>query len=117
MNKNSLPLEQRIASLRDGEVTDYGKPIGSRPLFTQPIKRPKDDIVDRLITLFWEMKEEGRVHSKNIIADAIDEIERLRVFLLEEDEKPAAPFSLDNVRRRRSPLGTIYQMLTSRKGF
>jgi hypothetical protein len=36
------------------------------------------DIVERLTMLFWSMKDEGRVQDKNTIADAIDEIERLR---------------------------------------
>jgi hypothetical protein len=37
-----------------------------------------DDIVDRLTTLFWTMKDAGRAQDKNLIADAIAEIERLR---------------------------------------
>lgn len=37
-----------------------------------------DDIVDRLTTLFWEMKDAGKVQAKNTIADAIAEIERLQ---------------------------------------
>lgn len=37
-----------------------------------------DDIVDRLMTLFWTMKDAGRVQDKNTIADAIAEIERLQ---------------------------------------
>jgi hypothetical protein len=36
------------------------------------------DIVNRLTVLFWEMKHEGRVSAKNVIADAIAEIERLQ---------------------------------------
>jgi hypothetical protein len=37
-----------------------------------------DDIIDRLTTLFWAMKDAGRVQDKNLIADAIAEIERLQ---------------------------------------
>jgi uncharacterized protein with ParB-like and HNH nuclease domain len=37
-----------------------------------------DDIVDRLTTLFWAMKDAGRVQHKNLVADAIAEIERLQ---------------------------------------
>lgn len=37
-----------------------------------------DDIVDRLTTLFWAMKDAGRLQDKNTVADAIAEIERLR---------------------------------------
>jgi hypothetical protein len=37
-----------------------------------------DDIVDRLTTLFWTMKDAGRLQDKNTVADAIAEIERLR---------------------------------------
>jgi uncharacterized protein with ParB-like and HNH nuclease domain len=37
-----------------------------------------DDIVDRLTTLFWAMKDAGRVQDKNTVADAIAEIERLQ---------------------------------------
>jgi hypothetical protein len=37
-----------------------------------------DDIVDRLTTLFWTMKDAGRLQDKNLIADVIAEIERLR---------------------------------------
>ena len=36
------------------------------------------DIVDRLMTLFWAMKDEDRTQDKNTVADAIAEIERLR---------------------------------------
>ena len=36
-----------------------------------------DDIIDRLTTLFWAMKDAGRVQDKNLVADAIAEIERL----------------------------------------
>lgn len=38
-----------------------------------------DDIVDRLIALFWAMKDAGRVQDKKTVADAISEIERLQV--------------------------------------
>jgi hypothetical protein len=31
--------------------------------------------------LFWSMKDEGRVQDKNTLADAIDEIERLRAIM------------------------------------
>jgi hypothetical protein len=37
-----------------------------------------DDIVDRLTTLFWTMKDAGRLQDKNLIADAIADIEMLR---------------------------------------
>jgi hypothetical protein len=37
-----------------------------------------DDIIDRLTTLFWAMKDAGRVQDKNLVADAIAEIERLQ---------------------------------------
>jgi hypothetical protein len=37
-----------------------------------------DDIVDRLTTLFWAMKDAGRLQDKNLIADAIADIEMLR---------------------------------------
>lgn len=36
------------------------------------------DIVDRLTTLFWAMKDAGRPLDKNTVADAIAEIERLQ---------------------------------------
>jgi hypothetical protein len=37
-----------------------------------------DDIVDRLTTLLWTMKDAGRLQDKNTVADAIADIERLR---------------------------------------
>jgi prefoldin subunit 5 len=37
-----------------------------------------DDIVDRLTTLFWAMKDAGRLQDKNTVADAIADIEMLR---------------------------------------
>jgi hypothetical protein len=39
------------------------------------------DIVERLTMLFWSMKDEGRVQDKNTLADAIDEIQRLRAII------------------------------------
>jgi hypothetical protein len=118
MGDQRLPLEQRIGSLRDGDTTDHGTPIGSTPLAVQPPRRPDmreqdrsdhatnvtatdanitavgdivddktphlltpDDIVERLTMLFWSMKDEGRVQDKNTIADAIDEIQRLRAII------------------------------------
>jgi hypothetical protein len=39
------------------------------------------DIATRLNLLFWEMKNLGKIAAKNVIADAIDEIERLKVEL------------------------------------
>jgi hypothetical protein len=41
------------------------------------------DIVDRLTTLFWQMKDEGKVQAKNTVANAIAEIERLQNELAE----------------------------------
>jgi hypothetical protein len=40
MDDNRLPLEQRIGSVRDGDTTDHGTPIGSTPLNVQPPRRP-----------------------------------------------------------------------------
>jgi hypothetical protein len=49
---------------------DFGTPTKTTTM--------SDDIVDRLMTLFWTMKDAGRVQDKNTIADAIAEIERLQ---------------------------------------
>lgn len=39
MRDNHLPLEERIGSVRDGDTTDHGTPIGSTPLAVQPSRR------------------------------------------------------------------------------
>jgi hypothetical protein len=79
-----LPLEQRIGSVRDGDTTDHGTPIGSTPLAVQPPRRPNmDDIVDRL------RKSEERPYCycalfKGYAAEALeaaDEIQRLRAII------------------------------------
>jgi predicted glycoside hydrolase/deacetylase ChbG (UPF0249 family) len=50
-----------------------------------------DDIVDRLISLFWQMKHEGKTQAKNVVADAISEIERLRTELVNLPEHADSP--------------------------
>jgi hypothetical protein len=73
MGENRLPLEQRIGSVRDGEVTDHGTPIGSTPLAVQPPRKP--DIVDRLRSEHYHIDRDG---FNCISCGAADEIERLR---------------------------------------
>jgi hypothetical protein len=61
----------------DADITAVGDIVDDK---TPHLLTP-DDIVERLTMLFWSMKDEGRVQDKNTIADAIDEIQRLRAII------------------------------------
>jgi hypothetical protein len=103
MDDQRLPLEQRIGSVRDGDTTDHGTPIGSTPLAVQPPRRPDmDDQTSHLLggdnsqtpdplggeivaklneIMYYGTFAQDSVHGKAVL-DAADEIQRLRRALL-----------------------------------
>lgn len=85
----------------------------------QPTKKTTmaDDIVDRLMTLFWTMKDAGQVQDKNTIADAIAEVERLRsavsIVPAEYFDTPQKIGNLSNVIRQESNTSEIERLQTA----
>jgi hypothetical protein len=61
----------------DANITAVGDIVDDQT----PNPLSPDDIVERLTMLFWSMKDEGQVQDKNTLADAADEIQRLRAII------------------------------------
>jgi len=86
----NIPLEQRISSIRDGDVTHHGTPVRSRRLTVQPRKKTDvpDDIVNWLrkkqqeLEEFWWPNEDPPLTQ---YGKAADEIERLRQVIAKQN--------------------------------
>lgn len=77
-----LPLEHRICSVRDGDTTDYGTPIGSTRLKVQPRKSTNmNEIVGRLRK--YVATDSDRYAKDGAMLIAADEIARLQNEILD----------------------------------
>lgn len=72
-----LPLEQRIASIRDGEVTNLGPAIRSEHLTIQPTK---SDMTDNEITEVINDLRVTNTHDPELLLRAADALDALGLF-------------------------------------
>lgn len=74
----SLPLEQRIGSIRDGEVTNFGPAIRSTRLTVQPTR--KSDMTDNETTEAINDLRTTNTHDPELLLRAADALDALGLF-------------------------------------
>lgn len=81
-----LPLEQRIGSIRDGEVTNLGPAVGgSKPFAVQP--RKKSDMTDNEITDVINDLRAADTHNPELLLRAADALDALGLFPKEANDE------------------------------
>lgn len=80
-----LPLEQRIASISDGEVTNFGPAIRSTRLTIQPTRKP--DMTDNEITDVINDLRAADTHDPELLLRAADALDALGLFPEETNDE------------------------------
>lgn len=80
-----LPLDQRIGSIRDGEVTNLGLAIRSTRLTAQPTRKP--DMTDNEITDVINDLRAADTHDPELLLRAADALDALGLFPKEANDE------------------------------